>query len=138
MLWFLGSLVGIALYLLMAWSLYQMALRQNIEYPWIAFIPIAQFYIIGKLIGSLSIGTFAIPSIEYVLPAGAFLSAIPIPVIRGLISIAFLVVFIFTLLKLYKMYTPDKEVLYTVLSIVLPFLLPIFLFLIKDNTPTQV
>ena len=138
MLWFLGSVVGIALYLLMAWSLYQMALKQNIEYPWIAFIPIAQFYIIGKLIGDLSIGTFAVPSIEYVLPAGALLSALPIPIIRGLVSIVFLVVFIFVLLKLYKMYAPGNETLYTVLSIILPFLLPVFLFLIKDNAPTQV
>lgn len=138
MLWFFGSLIGIALYLLMAWSLYQMALKQNIEYPWIAFIPIAQFYIVGKLIGDLSIGTFAVPSIEYVLPAGALLSIIPIPIIRGLISIAFLVLMIFTLLKLYKMYAPGQEVLYTVLSIILPFMLPIFLFMIKDKAPNPV
>lgn len=134
----LGSLVGIALYFMMAWALYQMALKESLEYPWIAFIPVANFYILGKLVKDVSIGTFNVPSIEYVLPAGLLLSSLPIPGLRFIIAIAFAVLLFFVLSKLYKMYSMGNETLYAILSIVLPFLFPVFLFLIKDKTPTQV
>jgi hypothetical protein len=84
----IGWLLGIALYLLMAWSLYVMASKRNIEYAWLAFIPFANYYILGKLVGDVSVGTYPVPYIEYVLPAGALLCAI-IPIIRWLIAIVF-------------------------------------------------
>jgi hypothetical protein len=130
----IGWLLGIALYLLMAWSLYVMASKRNIEYAWLAFIPFANYYILGKLVGDVFVGTYPVPYIEYVLPAGALLCAI-IPIIRWLIAIVFAVLLFFTLLKLFKMYSPGNEILYAVLSLI-PIVLPILLFIIKDNTPT--
>ena len=135
--YFFGSVAGLALYVLLALGLYGMALNKKLENPWLAWIPIANFYILGKLINTLYIGTFNVPYVEYVLPIGLFLTCLPLGFLRSLILIVFAVLMIFTLLKLYKMYAAGKETLYTVLSIVLPFMLPIFIFMIKDNTPVE-
>jgi hypothetical protein len=136
---FLFALVGIAFYLLFAYSLYKMAINASLENPWMAWIPILQWYIIGKIIKSLKISNYLIPNIEMTLPAASLVSIIlsGIPVIGNLISIANYILTILALNKLYKMYKPESANLYTILSI---FALPIpFIFLtIKDFKPMYV
>lgn len=45
----IGSLVGIALFILGGFGLYEMAKRIGIKNPWISFVPIFQCYILGKI-----------------------------------------------------------------------------------------
>ena len=44
-------LIPIALYLFSSFGLYTMALKKNIEYPWLAWIPIIKLFILGEIIG---------------------------------------------------------------------------------------
>jgi hypothetical protein len=121
---FVFALIGIAFYIFFALSLYKLAQKRGLEMPWLAWIPIAQFYLIGKMVKSVKIGTFEVPSLEIVLPVGALIAAI-IPILGTIVSIALFVLLIFTYLALYRQYVPENAVLYTVLSLLgipLPFL----------------
>ena len=64
-------IIGIAFYIFFAFTLYKLAQSRNIEMPWLAWIPIAQLYILGMLVKSMTISTFEIPKLEIVLPAAA-------------------------------------------------------------------
>ena len=143
---FLGSFfllilfLALASYILAAIGLYTMAKNQDIENAWIAWIPVVQLYIIGRLIGTLYIGSYEVPQPELVLPgiavAGSVLSNVRL--IGGLIGIASLVVNLFALHKLYSIYRPDQATLYLVVSILLPFMGPVFLFIMRNDEPVYV
>ena len=135
---FIFTLIGIAFYVIFAFSFYKMTVNAGIENPWLAWIPIAQWYVLAKIIKSLNIGGFEIPNLEFVLPGATLLvmALNRVPVIGSLLSLANFILLLFALNKLYKMYKPDQAVLYTILSI---FGLPIpFIFLsIKDLKPVE-
>jgi len=135
---FVFSFIGIALYVVFALAFYKMTVNAGIENPWLAWIPIAQWYVLAKIIKSLNIGGFEIPNLEFVLPGATLLvmALNRVPVIGSLLSLANFILLLFALNKLYKMYKPDQAVLYTILSI---FGLPIpFIFLsIKDLKPVE-
>ena len=135
---FVFSFIGIALYVVFALAFYKMTVNAGIENPWLAWIPIAQWYVLAKIIKSLNIGGFQIPNLEFVLPGATLLvmALNRVPVIGSLLSLANFILLLFALNKLYKMYKPDQAVLYTILSI---FGLPIpFIFLsIKDLKPVE-
>ena len=143
---FLGSFfllilfLALASYVLAAIGLYTMAKNRDIENAWIAWIPVVQLYIIGRLIGTLYIGSYEVPQPELVLPgiavAGSVLSNVRL--IGGLIGIASLVVNLFALHKLYSIYRPDQATLYLVVSILLPFMGPVFLFIMRNDEPVYV
>lgn len=136
---FIFILVGIALYLLFAYSLYKMAINACIENSWMAWVPLLQWYIIGKIIKSLKISTYLIPNIELVLPAASLVAIAVggIPVIGTLISIANYILGILAFNKLFKMYKNDSANLYTILSIfALP--VPFIFFSIKDLKPIYI
>lgn len=131
-------LISIAFYVIFAYALYKMAVNAALENPWMAWIPILQWYILGKLIKTLKIGNYDIPSIELVLPVASLLVIVlnRIEIIGSLLSLANFILTLFALNKLYKMYKPDQATLFTVLSI---FGLPIpFIFMsIKDLKPVE-
>ncbi|MEN1760274.1 hypothetical protein [Anoxynatronum sibiricum] len=130
-------LIAIASYVLAALGLYTMAQKRNIENPWVAWIPVAQLYILGKVIRTLNIGGYEVPQVELVLPGIAIASAVlgMIPLIGTVISIAAAVVSLFALHKLYKLHRPDQAVLYLLLSIIIPFMGPVFIFLMRNDAP---
>lgn len=122
------AILGIAIYLFYSFALYKLAQSRNVEMPWLAWIPIAQLYIIGILVKSMKISTFEIPKLEIVLPAAALATAIlgAIPLIGTLISLANIILLLLALYHLYKQYLPEQATVYTVLSILVitvPFLL---------------
>ncbi|GIM27727.1 hypothetical protein CPJCM30710_03930 [Clostridium polyendosporum] len=135
---FVFILIGIVFYIIFAYAFYKMAMDAGLENPWMAWIPILQLYILGKLIKSLKIGSYEIPNIELVLPAASLLVIVlnKTPIIGSLLSLANYILMLFALNKIYKMYKPDQATLFTVLSI---FGLPIpFIFMsIKDLKPIE-
>jgi hypothetical protein len=132
---FLFFIIGIVLYILASLGLYKMAVNVGIENPWLAWIPVANMYIIAKLIKTLSIGSWVVPKLEYVLPGSCIAVVIlgAIPVIGTLLSLAYAVLGFFALHKLYKVYRPQNAVLWIVLSIILPFMGPIFIYRIRND-----
>lgn len=130
---FIFGIIGIALYILYSYYLYKMAIKQGIENPWIAFIPIAQNYTLGRLIKNLKVFDFEIPRIEVVLPAATLIVLVfnNVNFIGGLLSLANFILMMFVLNKLYNMYKPENATLYTILSIfALP--VPFILFSLKE------
>lgn len=137
-LFFLLLFAGlIAVYVFTAIALKTMADNRNIENSWLAFVPIANFYLMGQMIGPVAIGNYTIDQPELVFPgvmvANIFLGAIPL--IGSLISILATVTGLFAFYQLYKQYAPENAILYTILSFfIIPT--PFILYSIKDR-PAQ-
>ena len=87
-------------------------------------------YIIGKLVKSVKVSNFEIPSLEIVLPAAmlVFVLLRGITVLGFLITITFYALLLLSLYNLYKQYLPENAVAYTILSI---FGIPVPFFFLK-------
>lgn len=132
-------LVSIAFYILYSLGLYKLAKNRNFENPWLAWIPIANLYVLAKLVESLKIGDLEIPMLEIVLPVGALVSYLlnPVPIIGFIVSILYIILVILVLFKLYKIYRPDSAVLWIIISIILPFMAAVFMFIIREDAPLE-
>lgn len=135
---FITLILSIILYVLSSIGLYKLAINQNIINPWIAWVPIANLYILGSIVKNLKIDSYEIPKLELVLPIGCLLSILlkVIPLIGWIVSIAYFVLFLISLFKLYKIYRPSQAIVWIIISIILPFMGPIFIFIIRNDTPT--
>ncbi len=132
-LFLLFLIADIILYLIFAFALFNMAKDKNIENFWMAWIPILQLYILGRLIESLKILDYEIPQIELVFPLFG-VAAIILNKVMILGTILSLLYFIFTLIvlnKLYKIYDEDKATVFTILSI-FGFPVPFIFMYLKD------
>lgn len=133
-------LIGIAAYIFMSLGLMTLAQKKGIENPWLAWIPIANFYILGKIIVTLNIFNIEITQLPFILMGGAVAAAVfgAIPVLGWIIGIAFAVLIFFALHKLFLMYAPDKAVIYVVLSIIFSFigLFGYLIYSIRNNDET--
>jgi len=132
-------LVGLAFYIFLSLALYKLAQRRGIEMAWLAWIPVAQMYIIGLMVKKVNVSTFEIPKLEIVLPAamlGTLILSL-IPVLGALISLAFFALILITLYNLYNQYVPEKAMTYTLLSI-LGVTIPFLLYGLRDKDPISV
>jgi hypothetical protein len=123
------AIVAVAFYVFFAFTLYRLAQKRNMEMPWLAWIPIAQMYVIGKMVKSVRISNFEIPALEIVLPVAmlAYLLFNGIPVLGLIITLAYFALILLSLYNLYRQYVPENAVVYTILSI---FVVPVpFLFM---------
>lgn len=136
---FIVLLVFFVLYLLGAIGLYKLAKNKGIDYSFLAFIPILQGYIVGVLISKFKVFNFEIPRPEIILPIAPVMASVlsPIPLVGALAGVGLIILNVFALNKLFSIYVKDNATLYTVLSVVLPFMLPIFLFSIRNKTPVK-
>jgi hypothetical protein len=127
---------AIVFYVLMSLGLYTMANNQDIEHAWLSWIPIAQVYIIGMLIRKIVIGGYEIPYTPFVL-LGATILPLWLSEVAFLGPILFLaaaVLFLFAMYKLYDIYG-GNPVFMLIVSIILPFMGPIFIFKLRNEEP---
>lgn len=126
-------IIGLVFYVLKSIGLYTLANNRGIENPWLAWIPIADLYIMGMLVGEMDVFGFHIDKLELWYPvavvAGSLLCGIPM--IGVLIWVALMIFLVLFLYKLYDMYS-ENAVIFTILSILLG-LFPIFIFVIRNN-----
>ncbi|NLY43101.1 MAG: hypothetical protein GX066_03835 [Clostridiaceae bacterium] len=129
--------IGIGLYILLAIGLYGLAKNENIEYPWFAFIPILQLYILGKILKEIKIGNYTVTNLEIVLPVAPIVVGIIniIPVLGTLVGLAYFIFNIIVIYHFFKRYKGDQAVVFTVLSVIFFFLFPIFVFTLRNATP---
>lgn len=138
-------IIGIALYLLFSVGLYGLSKTEGTGNEWFAFVPILQLYIIGKILREIKIGTYTVPQLELVLPlapialmlAGRILEIIPLlgALAALILNIAYAVFSIMVLYNFYKRYKGEKATLMTVLSVVLFFMGPIYVFNLRNSRP---
>ncbi len=127
------SVIGLVFYILKSIGLYTLANNRGIENPWLAWIPVADLYIMGLLVGEMDIMDYHLDNLGLWCPVifvgGSILGQIP--VLGAVINLAVFVFAIFLLYKLFEKYT-SQAVLYAVLSII-PGLFAVFLFVIRNN-----
>lgn len=130
--------IWIGMYVLISAGLYGLATKRRLENPWLAWIPIGNLYILGKLIPELKISTYVIPSHEIVLPGAAVLTMFlgRIPLIGALLSLVSLVLSIFAIYALFKKYVGEKAMMYTVIGIVtFGIMISVFVYMIRNENP---
>ena len=129
--------IELVLYVLKSIGLYSLASNAGIQNSWLAWLPIGDMYILAKIVKTVDIGGYKVPRIELLLPIGAAAAFIlsPIPLLGTIICIAYAVLFYFALYKLFYIYRPAQAVLWLILSIVLFFTMPIFVFIMRNDRP---
>ena len=132
------AIIGLAFYVILSLGLMTLARKKGIENPWLAWIPFANLYILGKIVDNVDVSTYNINKLELVLPLAVVASTIlcAIPLIGQIIFLAAFLLGVFVFIKLYKMYSPENMALYTVLSCI--GLFSIIIFMIKDKNPVEV
>jgi hypothetical protein len=130
-------LLGLIFYILFSLGLYTMASRRNLPNAWLAWIPIAQLYMMGEVIGPVELGNFTAdrPGL-YLLGAIIGLSVLSmLPMLGPIFSLATMVVIIGSLYLLFSRYTTDNTpLLYTILGIAsFGALAAILVFTIRNN-----
>jgi len=128
--------ISLILHLIQSFGLYRMAKNLDIQNPWASFIPIINLYILGKIIKNLKIGSYETSEPEKTLPiitiVCTFFSLFPI--IGIIVSLIPALVYFFAAYKLFKIYKPNKANLMIIVSSILPFMLPIYIFMLRNET----
>lgn len=140
---FLGIFVLIAVivfYVFYSYGLYKMGQKQKIELSWLAFIPFAQFYVMGKLIPDLKIFGSKISSPELVLPIASIVCAVlrDVRLIGWLISLAYLILLIASYYQLFRRYKGETALGLTIISVILLFIpVPFIIFGMRNADPVE-
>lgn len=132
--------LGIIFYIFFTVGLYTLAKNDGDDIPWMAFIPVAQYYTIGKLIrGNFTIFGKRIDKVEMILPIAALVGSIfsAIPVLGMLVAIAMAILFISAMYHLFKKYKGEKATMFTILSVIFAFLYPFFIFGMRNSMPVD-
>jgi hypothetical protein len=133
-------IVGIALYIVMALALQAMAKKLDLENTWLAWIPVANVYLMGKIAGDeVTIFQKKIPKLSLVLLVGAIATVIisSIPVIGQLVCIAYAVLSFVAMYKVYRIFAEGSAVLFIVLSIVINITAPFLMLAVSKNEPNM-
>lgn len=126
----------LALYVFKSIGFMDMANNRGMENAWLAWVPVADLYIGGKLVEEIDFLGMRITNMGLWLPLLNVLSLFfvsSIILVLELIYWGIFVFFLFYLYRLYCIYAPSKATLYTVFSII--GLWPIFVFMIRNNKP---
>lgn len=137
-------IIGIISYIFMAIGLYTMAKNRKMEHPWLAWIPIANNYLMGDLINDdVSIGSLYIPYAKIFLPLSPFIVVLVmfifgfVPEVAIFLSVLLSLALAFyqytALFWLFSIYSEKHRVLFLILSVIFPFMAPIFIFVIRNK-----
>lgn len=150
------SLIGLALYVMLAFGLMQMGQKTRHPYPWLAWIPAANLFLLSHLAGAarkrvafaflllalMSIGAAifsslfgAIGHLPYAYGATGF--SVFLAVVAWMTGIAAYVLYSILVYHIYKCFKPNNATVFTVLSVIFWFLGPIFIFVASFGTPDQ-
>jgi len=129
--------IVVPLYILMAVGLSKMAKNKGIQNPWLAWVPIGNFYMLGKVVDNVDVASMNINKLEMVLPVAFIAIGIlsNIPFLGGLISLAFYVFLVFVAIKIAKMYAPENFTMYAVLT---ALFFPIMIFVLRNKMAVDV
>lgn len=107
-------------YIPMSLGLYRMALKCGVDNPWMAWVPIANLYIVGRIIRELRFQSYEIPRPELFLPGALVVNLLisRVPFIGPLYGLAFLALLLLTLFRLFSIFKKDSALLFTLLSLI--------------------
>lgn len=140
-------IIGITFYILQSIGLMKLAKRNNIKHSWLAFIPVANTYIHGKVAFEDKIKTFTLLSIKIIstIISSNYYSNLVLSyvnsntsytsdnTIANVFSLIYVIFLFYASYQIFKKYS-DKAVIMLVFSILsCGVLTPIFLFAIRNN-----
>lgn len=153
-------LVSLAIYVFTALSLYTIAQRRGLHCPWLAWIPVANLWLMGSLsdqyryltlgqvkhkrvvllvleVVTLALTGGLVGTVFWCVASNAWAPAIITMVIVALlvggVALARTILGFMALYDIYASCDPQNATVYLVLSIFFKFLRPIFLFVIRDG-----
>ena len=159
----LVAAVSVAMYVLQSLGLYAVAQRRGIRNAWLAWVPVANNWILGcisdqyqyvvkgkvknrrKILLILSIATTVFSVLSNGIQTAAMISGseeailfgsmatVIVAIICGIASIAAAVFYYIALYDLYSSVSPQNNVLFLVLSIVISVTQPFFIFFNRKN-----
>jgi len=118
----LGVIFIIALviaYVLISLGLYAIAQKRNLPYPWMAWIPVLRYYLLGLMLKNELVVTpqLRIPFFQYILPASYILSWLGSGSFLGtLFSIISYVLVVLALIALFRQYQEPNAIVYGLLA----------------------
>lgn len=121
----------IVMYIFKSIGLYKMLKRDSDSLAWLSFVPYGCLYTLGKAVGKTKLYGIEISHPELLLPS--LIISNMLPFMCGLSSILFVLAFFGLLYRLYQSKTPNFAVVLTILSILLPLLIPFFIFAIRNK-----
>jgi hypothetical protein len=131
------TIIFLVLYVLKSIGLMTMAANKGIENAWLAWIPAADLYIAGSILGEMDVFGNRLDNLGLWLPVvmiGGCVLAI-IPFIGIIFSLAMMLFFLLFAYNLFNLYSPEQATLYTILSIF--GLWAIFIFILRNNQPVS-
>lgn len=124
-------LICILLWLLKSVGLYTMAKKNRDEYAFLAFIPYANLYTRGKIIGKTKLFGIEVEHPEILLPI--LFICMMLPFTKLLTSVLFVFFYFAILYKIYQKQMPNFAIAGLILTIFLPILEPFFLFFSRKS-----
>ena len=128
--WSISSIVQLAVYIVSALAFFKLAKLRCMPYPWLAFIPLFNLYVIGYIGDTLKYNTapfnryLSDVPLAYALPILSIVSSMAwaVPFLGGLISgILSLVLYlaqVMIYLFFFQQYEPRNKFLFTLLSLI--------------------
>lgn len=113
-----------------------MTKRRNMSPHWLAWVPIANMYLIGKIIGEIKIFSLTLNNMEIILPLAFALWAglAYIPLVGFVLSAIGLFVIVIAFNKLYEKFDRENAFVLTILSAILPVIAtPIIMFIYRNK-----
>lgn len=128
-------IISITAYILYSLGLYGMAQRRNIDNAFLSWIPIGQFFILEKLIGSITIFDKEIKKIGMTSVILLIITMVLgfIPIIGFVLSLPFYVFIILVQYNLYKAYKSESSTFYLILTIFGFAFIP--MFMLRNKLP---
>jgi hypothetical protein len=145
----LATPIAFATYILSSIGLSKLAKEIEIPYQFYAWIPFVKLYLLGELIGDqveirgktyryVKITLVVISFALYLVMTALF----ELPGIwsnLGIILLCFTWIYVvFCMFSLYEIYIPDKAKKYALITMIVPFMAPVFIFRIRNNQRTYI
>ena len=128
-------LYAIVLYAACAYSLYIIAKRNAVKYPFLAFVPIVQNYVIGSVCEEYELLGYRIKRLDIVLCVLALVQSLGL--IAGmpgmLFNLAANILMALVLHKFFYLFVPQHAFIFAILSLFGRLPLAIILFIIKEK-----
>ncbi len=131
----IALLIGIISYIVVAYSYMVMANNSGIENSWLAWIPLANLWIIGELVSERLNNKGGL--IYLLVTLANTVIFLFIPIIGILSGIAFLIFTIYIYYLVFKKFS-NNPILHTIFSFIIPLYVVIVLFVIRNNRPAKI
>lgn len=137
--------ITIVAYFFSAIGISTIAKRRGIQNTWLAFIPIAQYYIIGEIVDNINAYKQKETKYKFILLGIAIASAVmggtggamgELIALAALVSLAHRICILICLFNIYKDYAPGASVVYLVFSTIF-YIEAAFLFFIRKKVPVS-